>query len=388
MSGTMEWLSIALILNLLKNKARLILQQVQDERRDIVRLSLIVIAANLLLCFVHIKSEPCFSYDFTQYHVIDTSRQELYPHGAAHPYREFMLHVWIPITQEEQCPLILFSHGLGDIFNGMTYTQLCQYCASRGYVVASVSHTYGCKPIQLSTGKSAQYLFPAPVHHQVGKNMYDIEADMWVEDMVRALDECARQNINQESVLYNKIDMSRIGAMGHSLGGSTAMQLCRRDSRIGAAINLDGPLYGTDACAPIYQPTMFIIGSFVAPGLSIFSPIISIRDALMWSMHFNNASLPLINTFIAGQNSDVYKITIKGIVHDTFSDAGLIPDSVLTRWLIDGTLAHTIVHAYVGAFFDCYLKHHYVPLLQELVSCWPNVTVEKSNLSGVFPTIF
>lgn len=338
----------------------------------------------LFFCIVILAHMPLisFSYDFAQYHVIDTSRQELYPHNAEHSYRECVMHVWIPVSQEQSYPLILFSHGLGDTFNGMAYTQLCEYCASQGYVVVSVSHTYGCKPIQLSDGTVTEYLFPAQIHQQPGKNMFDIEADMWVEDMICALDECARQNMCKASLLYNKIDMSHIGAMGHSLGGSVALQLCRRDNRITAVVNLDGPLYGTNVMYPIEKPLMVVIGTSDQKAMSTF------HSAFLWRGYFNQFWLPLLNTYISSLNSDVYKVTIDGIVHDTFSDAALTPDPILIQWVIDGSMAHTMIHTYVGAFFDCYLKYSYVPLLQELISCWPNVTIEKSNLSEAFPAMF
>jgi dienelactone hydrolase len=310
------------------------------------------------------------SFNFAEYHIVDTSRRELYPHDINHPYREFMIHVWSPKTQE-QCPLILFSHGLGGTFNGLSYTALCEYCASHGYVVVSVSHMYASKLIQLPDGRSAGYLFPAQFHYQQKKDMYSTEIETWVADMMCTLDWCAEHDI----------DLSRVGVMGHSLGGSTAIQLCRSDSRIKAAVNFDGPLYGANKLSSVDQPVMFIVGSFVAPGLN---PGLSVaaRDALMWAQYFGKGSLPLINAFISVQQSDVYKITIEGIVHGTFSDQALMPDPTLLPWLIDGNQAHTIINSYVTAFFDCYLKHQYVPLLQEVISCWPNVTVEKNNYLG------
>jgi dienelactone hydrolase len=330
-----------------------------------------------------------FTYNFVEYHVIDTSRKEMYPHDAAHSYREFMMHVWIPVVYAQQCPLILFSHGLGDNFNGMTYTKLCEYCVSHGYVVASVSHTHGCKSIQFSDGRVAPYLFPASIHYQPNKHMFDIEADIWLEDMLCALNECVRQNISENSALYNAIDMSRIGVMGHSLGGSAAIALARQDDRISAVINLDGPLYGTDIMQPIHQPLMVIIGSSVEFGSAWFGRVtIPSHAAFFWRWCFNNAWLPQLNTFMSLLHTDVYTITIDGIVHDMFSDAALTPDPVIAQWLIDGAHAHTIIHSYIGAFFDCYLKYQYVPLIHELVSCWPNVTVEKSNVCQIFPSIF
>src|SRR5579872_1654938 len=110
-----------------------------------------------------------YSVNFFEYCIVDTSRKELYPHATSHPYRTCMMHVWIPNPSihfcKEKYPLILFSHGLGGTYNGMTYTNLCKNIASHGYVVASVSHTYACKPIQFPDGTQSPYLFPSVAVH-------------------------------------------------------------------------------------------------------------------------------------------------------------------------------------------------------------------------------
>src|SRR5205823_2647864 len=117
---------------------------------------------------------------------------------------------------------------------------------------------------------------------------------------------------------------------------STAIQMCRRDGRIKAAINCDGPLYGIHAQQLVYQPVMFIIGSFVCSGLTNSSSMTAaVRDALSWTYYFNKVSLPVINKFISAQQSDTYKITINGIVHSTFADQGLSPDVSLLASLVD-----------------------------------------------------
>ena len=302
-------------------------------------------------CYAQQAIIPCV---FTEYHILDISRQELYPHDGAHPYREFMMHVWVPSGgQEQQYPLILFSHGLGATYNGLTYTVLCNSIASQGYVVASVSHTYGCKSIQFPDGTSANYSFPArPVHYQQGKHMYDTEVEIWVGDMVCALNECVRYNACEGDALYNKIDLSRVGIIGHSLGGSTAIQMCRRDSRVAAAINLDGPLYGDDAMVSFTKPMMFIFGSSVLPFNSTPFGAAPMHYQFMWRKYFNEMWLPSLNAFIASLSADVYTITIEGIVHDTFTDYAFDPDPVIQRWLIDGIEAQAVISEHIINFLE------------------------------------
>ena len=319
-------------------------------------------------------------HNFIEYHIIDTLRTEFYQHDTAHPYRELMMHVWIAqnANEQQQCPLILFSHGLGDNFNGLMYQQLCAYCASQGYIIASVSHSYGCKPIRFSDGRITDYLFPKSFHQQSGKHIFDVEADMWLADMICALNECERQNTLPGSMLYQKIDTTSIGAMGHSLGGSVAIQLCRNDNRIKAVVNLDGPLYGTGAMYPIEKPLMLMIGSSaVSHPTAPFSGGVPFHKEFMWRWYFNQSWLPQLNAFILLLETDVYKVTIDKIVHGTFSDEALYPDEILLPWVMDGSRAHEIIHTYVGAFFDMYLKKNDADLLLKNNAPWPHVSIER-----------
>lgn len=313
--------------------------------------------SSCFLCFVILYigccvQQPIFPCNFIEYHIIDTSRQELYPHDDAHPHREFMMHVWIPDTvQEQKYPLILFSHGLGKTYNGTSYTWLCKNIAEHGYVVVSVSHPYACKPIQFFDGRVARYLFPESKYHS-----FNQEVEIWVDDMVCALNECTRYNACAGDPLYNTIDLSRVGMIGHSLGGATAIQMCRRDSRVAVAINLDGPLCGANALVGFNKPLMFIFGSSGVSSNS-FAGTMPMHYQVIWRYYFNKVWLPVLNTFIASLSSDVSVITIQGIVHDTFSDYAFSPDPVIQPWLIDGAVAQTMIRDYVCDFFDCHLRH-------------------------------
>jgi dienelactone hydrolase len=311
-----------------------------------------------LIPYFFYAQQQCAVYNFVEYCLVDQSRLEVYPHIQKHPYRELLMHVWIPREDEhKRYPLLLFSHGLGPIYNGKTYIQLCQTLTQRGYVVASVSHTYACKPLpSLSDGTMYPYLFPVhAVHYQHGKHMFDIETEIWVADMQYALDECLRYNTIVGNQLYNTIDSARIGIIGHSLGGSTAVQMGRRDSRIRVVVNLDGPLYGENALQPFAKPMLFIFGSSVVPGMHTAFGVVPRHAAFMWRQYFNDNWLPILKKFIALSSDVMHVIVIDGIVHDTFSDYAFVVDPVIQPWLIDTAAAHAQIIEHIGAFCDCYL---------------------------------
>ncbi len=269
------------------------------------------------------------------------------------------MHVWIPrAEQKQQYPLILFSHGLGGTYNGMTYKALCKNIASHGYVVASVSHTYGCKPVQFLDGTQSPYLFPSRnVHFFKEKHMFDIETDMWVADMICALNECVRYNSCEGDPLYNSINVSRVGIVGHSLGGSTALQMCRKENCVLAAVSLDGPLCGTGCHIPFNKPVMCIIGTSVVPGQITSLGKVPNHSSFFWRWYFNKMWLPALNAFIV-LSPQAETVIIDGIVHDTFSDYAFTPDSIIQSWLMDGAHAQEMITTYVVDFLQKYIKNH------------------------------
>jgi len=313
-------------------------------------------------CVIKVPNAGPFSYGFFQEHVVDTSRKELYQHAMRCDYRELMIHVWYPIIKKNtvehrhDCyPLIVFSHGLGGAYNGMSYTYLCAALAMYGFVVVAISHTYACKPIIFPDGRCLDYLFSfSGVQHQSVDDFFGIEIETWVADTLFVLDVCERCNACVDSVLYNMIDMSRIGASGHSLGGAVAVQVCRRDSRIRAAVNLDGPLYGEQATAAFYKPVLFIVGLFEIEAACDRASE-AIRNAVVWSHYMHRKLIIAIDQFIQVMDGYAHKIVIKKTVHDSFTDYALLPPAVLQSWLIDGRDAHAMIFSYVATFFECFV---------------------------------
>src|SRR6185295_15007204 len=70
----------------------------------------------------------------------------------------------------------------------------------------------------------------------------------WVDDtalVVSALARPSKRSSTGAGLLAGRFDLTRLGALGHSMGGVTAAQFCSEDRRCRAALNLDGiPQYG------------------------------------------------------------------------------------------------------------------------------------------------
>jgi predicted dienelactone hydrolase len=181
----------------------------------------------------------------------------------------------------EKLPVIVFNHGFGGIPSA--HAALFEDLASHGYAVLSVTHPYESTAATLADGTvipmfGANNKPIAPFEAVVAE--WEHEGDImtavtkeateegqirllrgylsglratndtlhrWVADTKLVLDQFPA--LPKESVagrLVARLDLGRLGAAGHSMGGVTSGQFCLEDRRCRAGLNLDGiPQYGT-----------------------------------------------------------------------------------------------------------------------------------------------
>src|SRR5262249_8634934 len=138
-------------------------------------------------------------------------------------------------------PVVIFSHGFTGSFTDYTY--LFEDLASRGYIVASVNHTYEATATAFPDGRFITAVFHS--HLRPGQKAAD---PRWVrfaqaarlDDLKFAADELDRLNRDPKSPFAGHLGLDTMAVAGHSLGGLTALDASRRDSRFRAAISIDG----------------------------------------------------------------------------------------------------------------------------------------------------
>lgn len=140
-------------------------------------------------------------------------------------------------------PVVIFSHGMGG--NHFDNQNIVEELASQGYCVITISH-----PESNSVSKLSEISPPDPppdVEQMVPALMTGTnEVELVIEQLRKG--EIA-------GFLSANIDKDRIGVIGHSLGGDTALQACAQTSHIKAGIDLDAPiLKGHDKNIVIHQP--------------------------------------------------------------------------------------------------------------------------------------
>jgi len=154
------------------------------------------------------------------------------------------------------CPVIILSPGNGT--NVEFYAAYGEELASRGFVVFGVNHPYDVSGVRLTDGSVATYRErkqgdPEALRSRMHERVADV---LFIVDRLADLNE-------RDSRLAHRLDPSKVGVMGHSLGGMTAGEACIADHRFAAGLNVDGlnggnPFAASKDETPPAQPFAYI----------------------------------------------------------------------------------------------------------------------------------
>jgi dienelactone hydrolase len=142
---------------------------------------------------------------------MDTSRDRLFP-----------CEIWYPESAEENHPLVLYSHHSGGGRRAASY--LCDHLSSHGYVVAALDHSEViAEELKRKEGETPEQL--------------NARVDAWIANRVPDVRFLLDHLL---SGVVAHVDAHRIGIVGHSFGGWTALAATEVESRIQAVVAL-GP---------------------------------------------------------------------------------------------------------------------------------------------------
>lgn len=200
----------------------------------------------------------------------------------------------------ELYPLVIFSHGLGGM--RMQNTIQMEELASRGFIALAMDHPYDANITVYKDGSSADYR-SAIVGEVTTEEFWNIrlpQINTRVADVSYVLDHIQEIQDGDDS-FWNMIDLGRVGIMGHSFGGGTAIVASSRDTRLDACIALDGWL------VPIEE-------SIIKKGLMV--PFLFMGQTY-WTNPVNYENL---DTLIAASTASAEKLILDGTKHFDYSD--------------------------------------------------------------------
>jgi len=253
-------------------------------------------------------------------------------------------------------PIVLFAPGLGT--SALEYAGLLEDIASHGYVVVGIVPTYVARFAIFADGRvvagrdvpSIATTKAARPTTEVALRQFAEVVDLARHDLSFALDQLERLNADPSSPFNGRLNVTRVGAVGHSLGGAAALQVTHEDSRIRGVVDIDG--------SPIWAAN----GALAKPLLVLSA-----------------ASTPVsYETALAGATPGLH-LRITGTVHTFSSDVRvmLITGIPPAQGSIDPVRAIAITGVYTTAFFDRYLRGESADVLKGPSPQYPEVVFER-----------
>lgn len=148
------------------------------------------------------------SYQVQKRELILTDSSRTDPRGGK---REFPVDIYLPQSSSQPAPVVVFSHGLS--LNRAYFNVLAKHLASHGFVSVVPEHIGSNAAISKAFlegfyyGKTEQFPF-------INRPL----------DITFTLDELERLS-RQDPRLTNRMNLERVGIIGHSFGGYTALAL-------------------------------------------------------------------------------------------------------------------------------------------------------------------
>ncbi len=253
----------------------------------------------------------------------DENRVETYEDDGS--YRWLNVAFWYPDDEtlnDHSCPLVVFSHGSfgSKESNETQYREL----ASHGYVVCAIDHTYQCLGTVSPDGEfvgidgafQSQIMQAQDDTAQQREELYGL-FKKWMAvrtgDISFVLDTIISQaDAAAQDGVYRLVDTSRIGVMGHSLGGAAALGIGRMRSDISAVISLEAPF--------MCDVTGMKDGEFVWDDTPYPVPVLNVYTDSSWPILSSSPQYAQNSAILKDDRSDTQDIYVPGAGHMTLTD--------------------------------------------------------------------
>jgi fermentation-respiration switch protein FrsA (DUF1100 family) len=287
------------------------------------------------------------------------------------------------------CPVLVFSPGASAPL--AIYSIQLEELASYGYVIVGLEHPYDTA---LIIGPGHQLIpFVDQTPQQAGPpTVAGLEADVqevvrWTADTKFALDQIETLSQEHDTRFFGRLDLSRIGVFGHSLGGKAAVRLCQTDSRIGACMNQDGEMFGIPFGGTEPISSLNTERPTTAPFVDIYVAELLASDAQLAAVHvtraqfesWRNSKTEALRAFLRRNTRASYLVVVKRpeFTHGTFMDIAQLDANIAGNDASQARSNLEVATRLTRAFFDATLKRQHESWDEFLQRPPSGITVER-----------
>jgi dienelactone hydrolase len=274
---------------------------------------------------------------------------------------------------ETRYPVVVFSHGRCGYRQHNTVQ--VEELVSHGFAVATIDHPYAATGVVFPDGHRVLFddrlLPPWPWETLPGDDgeVQRAALSFLAADVGFVLDQLAAVDAGESGgPLAGRLDLTRVGALGVSLGAMVLTERARLDRRIRSIVSMDAPMPATVVADGLQVPAMWL------------SRDAETMEREGWSQRDVVTTQRTMHAVFDGLAADGYLVLVPGMFHPDFSDGRLLSPLLPERGLtgpIDGARARTILNAYSVAFFDRHLRNRHSPLLDGPAAAFPDVRLER-----------
>ncbi|MBM3886414.1 alpha/beta fold hydrolase [Candidatus Dependentiae bacterium] len=284
------------------------------------------------------------------------------------------------LARKQNFPVIVLCHGLSSLVS--LHTAHAENLASHGFIVFGINHTFTCSLSIFPDGRMYPFKFDWYAPDKCKE--FNKIVNVWQQDVRFVLNRIEdlnnKQNEAKDNIFHHKLDLDKIGMFGHSMGGATSTQVCRRDDRVKAAVNMDGPLFGGDYEDGFKKPYMVMVADGSLKRTTsrlteqeLVTQRITREEELYLKTIFQFGNLNLCGN-IRAMGADAYYVCFSDSGHNTFTDVVLVKEASLLLGFLEylglntGTIpplrAMEIVNKLLVDFFNKHLSHKPALLLE------------------------
>lgn len=251
------------------------------------------------------------------------------------------------LKRDEPYPIIIFSHGFGGNRSQNQFQVL--ELASHGYIVIGIDHTYYSPGTVFPNGDQPGLAVFQMDDEELELDEYVYEWSSDAQSVLNWVEEINRGEISHSQwvqQLEGRLDLDKVGYLGHSFGGATASHTLAVDNRFKAGINMDGFPYGQAHELGVDQPFLTLLS-----------------DKELTANYFEDEEyLDQFYQRIQAISGEENTMAIDGALHFDFSDFPLL--SPITSWVgmtgkVSARKQHTLINELTIQFFNEHLSTSY-----------------------------